>query len=423
MIPERSGHRQDTRERTCYGALVLGSVREILREVPGRRTKPPSEPTVAPMNVAIVGCGYVADLYLSNLPLHPELNLTGVYDHVGERRDNFARFHSAQRYPSLDAILEDPRVDIVVNLTNPRSHYEVSKSGLQAGKHIYSEKPLAMRYDHAEELVELAESKGLHVVAAPCNVLSETAQTMWKALREEKIGRVRAVYAEMDDGMLHRMAFRQWVSESGIPWPYKDEFEVGCTLEHAGYYLGWLLAFFGPVQTMTAFSSTLVEDKVPGEKLDYDAADFSVACLKFSSGLVARLTCSIVAEHDHALKIYGDDGVMYTGDCWFYRSPVYYKKLMTIRRRTLMTPWRLEVPMVGRDLALKPRQGSAQMDFCRGLGEMVEAIRMDRAPRLSSRFSLHVTELALAIQNAGHESGAYVPRSTFEPMAPMPWAV
>ena len=382
----------------------------------------PREPLVEPMNIAIVGCGYVADLYLSNMPLHPELRLLGVYDRVRERRDHFARHHALGRYPSLEAILEDKRVDIVVNLTNPGSHYEVSKAALLAGKHVYSEKPLAMSYAHAEELVELAESRGLFISAAPCNVLSESAQTLWRALREEKIGRVRAVYAEMDDGMLHRMAYKRWVSASGIPWPYKDEFEVGCTLEHAGYYLGWLLAFFGPVETMTSFSSTLVEDKAPGEKLDVDAADFSVACLKFSSGLVARLTCSIVAEHDHAFKLYGDDGVMFTEDCWFYRSPIYYKKRLTIRRRTMTTPWKSEVPMVGKDLPLNPRLGSAQMDFCRGIGELVESIRTGRTPRLSPRFSLHVTELALAIQNAGTKEGVYVPLSTFSPMRPMPWA-
>ncbi|MBX2812297.1 MAG: Gfo/Idh/MocA family oxidoreductase [Myxococcales bacterium] len=401
---------------------MLGKFQELAKEIPSLWVNRELEPVVEPMNVAIVGCGYVADLYMRNFVLHPELQLSGVYDRIIERRDNFSNFHSVGIYPSLEEILNDPKVDIVLNLTNPSSHYEVSKAALQAHKHVYSEKPLAMSYEQAEELVSFAKTQGLEIVAAPCNVLSESAQTLWKALREEKIGRVRAVYAEMDDGMVHRMAFQRWVSESGIPWPYKDEFEVGCTLEHAGYYLGWLLAFFGPVTTMTSFSETVVEDKLANEVLDVNAADFSVACLKFASGVVARLTCSIIAEHDHELKIYGDRGVLFTEDCWRYRSPVYIKKRITIRRKTLVTPWKTKVSLQGKALPLNARQGPAQMDFCRGLGEMVKAIRVGRKPRLSSEFSLHVTELALAIQNAGNEQAVYKPRSTFEPMEPMPWA-
>lgn len=402
---------------------MLGKIQQLANGLPGRRSDVSLEPAVEPMNVVIVGCGYVADLYIRNFALHPEIRLLGVYDRVAERCERFARHHAVAKYASYEAILQDPNIDIILNLTNPSSHYEVSKAGLLAGKHVYSEKPLAMDYAHAEELVELADSRGLQIVAAPCNVLSESAQTMWKALRDQKVGKVRAVYAEMDDGMLHRMAFKQWVSESGIPWPYKDEFEVGCTLEHAGYYLSWLLAFFGPVETMTSFSSTVVDNKLPDETLDVDAADFSVACLKFKSGIVARLTCSIVAEHDHALKIYGDDGVMFTDDCWFYKSPVYLKKRITIRRRTMTTPWKSPLPMLGKNLPLKPRQGPAQMDFCRGVLEMITAIRNGCAPRLAGRFSLHVTELALAIQNAGTEDGVYKPKSTFDSIEPMEWAV
>ncbi len=92
-----------------------------------------------------------------------------------------------------------------------------------------------------------------------------------------------------------------------MPWPYKDEFEVGCTLEHAGYYLGWLAAWFGPAVTVTSFASVQVPDKVPGETFAVTSPDFSVACIQFASGVVARLTCSILAPHDHSLKVVGDE--------------------------------------------------------------------------------------------------------------------
>ena len=148
-------------------------------------------------------------------------------------RKNFSEFYNVPIYETLDELLNDPKVEIVLNLTNPRSHYEISKAVLEAGKHVYSEKPLGMDINQAKELVELVESKGLLMVSAPCNSLGEAAQTFWKKLRENVIEKARLVYAEMDDGMVHLMPYEKWKSESGIPWPYKDEFEISCTLDQS----------------------------------------------------------------------------------------------------------------------------------------------------------------------------------------------
>src|SRR5258705_13780081 len=112
------------------------------------------------MRVAIVGCGFVADYYVRTLAAHPELELIGVLDRDIERAERFARYYSLPRYETMDELLGDSGVEIVLNLTNPRSHYEVSKRSLLAGKHVYSEKPLAMSFDEAKELVELAERNG-----------------------------------------------------------------------------------------------------------------------------------------------------------------------------------------------------------------------------------------------------------------------
>jgi predicted dehydrogenase len=377
------------------------------------------------MRVAIVGCGFVADYYVRTLPARPELELIGVMDRDAERAGRFARYYSLSRYGSLDELLADQRVEIILNLTNPISHYEVSKRALLAGKHVYSEKPMAMRLDEATELVELAESRQLQISSAPCSLLGETAQTMWKALREERVGIVRLVYAELDDGLVHKMPYKLWVSESGTPWPHEDEFKVGCTLEHAGYYLTWLAAFFGPMESVTAFSSCLVPDKIlePSAKGGGTALDFSVACLKFASGVVARLTCSIVAPHNHAITIIGDHGIITTKDCWYYRSSVYIRRLLTIRRRTLLSPFKKKYPIAKSGLPLNVRRkGSQQMDFARGLAEMAEAIKQGRTPRLSARFSLHVLEATLAIQNARDTGAPHRMTTTFDPIEPMPWA-
>jgi len=373
------------------------------------------------MRIAIVGCGFVADYYLKTLPNYPELEIAGVTDRVKSRIEHFSAYHQVPTYESVQALLADPSVELVLNLTNPRSHYEVSKAALSAGKHVYSEKPLAMAMPEAEELVKLAEAKGLLISSAPCSLLGETAQTLWKALREQKVGQVRLVYAEMDDGLVHRMPYKSWISESGIPWPYKDEFEVGCTLEHAGYYVTWLTAFFGPAETVTAFSACLVPDKQTDIALEVNAPDFSVACIKFASGVVARLTCGIVAPHDHELRIIGDEGIMGIEDCWYYGSPVYIKRMLRIRRKTFISPWKQNYPLVRKPIKFGYK-GSQQMDFARGVAELAAAVQEKRPCRISPQFSLHNNELVLAIQNALETGAPYRLTTRFDPVEPMPWA-
>lgn len=375
------------------------------------------------MNLAIVGCGFVADYYLTSLPCHPELKLLGVTDIVSERADNFANFHNVPKYDSFESLIADTRVEMVLNLTNPRSHYEVSKAALIAGKHVYSEKPLAMNLPQAKELVELAEERNLHIASAPCSLLGESAQTIWKALREKVVGQVRVVYAEMDDGLVHLMPYQRWQSLSGIPWPSKDEFEVGCTLEHAGYYLAWLVAYFGPARSVTSFASIQVPDKLTAEPLNMESPDLSVACIQFESGVVARLTCTILAPHDHTLRIVGDKGVLYTEDSWLYKSKVYSRKMMKIRRRVFLSPLKKRYPLAKAPYPDAKTKGSQSMDFARGPAEVAESIRLGRACRLSNEYSLHVNELALAIHNAKENPGLYKMTTSFEPIEPMSWAM
>jgi predicted dehydrogenase len=329
----------------------------------------------------------------------------------------------------LKALLEDPRVEVVVNLTNPESHFTVSKASLEAGKHVYSEKPLAMVLAEAEELVALAEARGLVLASAPCSILGESAQTLGRALRRKEIGQVRLVYAELDDGPIHQMHPEEWMSPSGIPWPRLNEFAVGCTMEHAGYYLTWLAAFFGPAQSVTAFSSCLIPDKHPELPPEASAPDFSVACIRFHSGVVARLTCSIVAPHDHSLRIIGDKGVLSVDECWHYGAPVRLRRFTALGFHAESYTWlarhwltRALYGLDGRRYGPTPRPGwrsrlrRYEMDYARGVAELASALREGRPCRLSARFALHVNEVALAIQHA-RETGSPTPiRSTFPPV-------
>jgi predicted dehydrogenase len=374
------------------------------------------------MRIAIVGCGFVADLYMETLRRHRDMELAGAWDRDPARLFAFARHHDVRMFTGLEELLDDAGVDTVLNLTNPQEHYEVSRACLAAGKHVYSEKPLAMRLDHAEELVRLAAARGVHLSGAPSRLLGRPAQTIWKQLRSGAIGTPYLVYAEMDDGLLHRMGVRRWRSASGAPWPYRDELEVGNTLEHAGYALTWLAAFFGPAARVTAFAARVIADKRLDVPLAAQAPDFSVAAIEFAGGVVARLTCSIVARHDHRIRIFGEDGTLSVDDCWQPQSPVRLRRRLRLRGRTMESPLARRVALLGDAEARALSKGRRKVDFCLGPVELARAIRERRPPRLSPGLALHVTELSLAITAAMSGAARVDVHSRFEPIEPLPWA-
>lgn len=373
------------------------------------------------MKIGLVGCGYIAAAYAEALPHHPELKLVGAWD---VKPDNLAlfsqRFH-CRDYASLEELLADDRVETILNLTNPRSHFGVTSTALDAGKHVYSEKPLGMNGAEAQALVERAAARGLMLASAPCSVLSETAETVWAALRSGAIGKVRLVYANFDDGMIApRLSPWLWRNALGVPWPAKDEFEVGCTYEHAGYLLTWLAAFFGPARRLTSFACCQLPDKgIPVEKM---APDFTVGCLEYQDGVVARLTCSLIAPENKSLTIVGDKGFLCVDNVRNERCPVRYRTYAlgriaaSLERRINsgkvwlgMTPldhgWtsRRRYPYV----AIPPRwlNGRKPVDFLRGLSEMAAALRERRMCRLPPALGWHVAEIIDALQHPG-DSGA-----------------
>jgi predicted dehydrogenase len=383
------------------------------------------------MRIGFVGCGFTADHYFNGLRRYPNLELVGATDRDQQRASQFCAYHSVTLCPTLEALLADPNIEMIVNLTHSSSHFEVSKACLEAGKHVYTEKPLATIFSQAQALVELAEAKGLYYSSAPCILLGETAQTVWKALRNSEIGTVRVVYAELDDGPLHLADPNLWRSESGAPYAYREEFEVGVTVEHAGYYLSWFTAFFGPAKTITAFSACVWPDKqmVPNEPLCVTTPDVSVACITFESGVVVRLTCSLVAPYNHVMKIIGDTGILTVEECWNYSSPVYLDKYSKTRFRAERYPITKAYPFIRNWLgphkayppvkksSWKKQQARFRQDYARGIAELARAITEQRPSRMPADYCLHVTELALAIEKATNMP--YQVTTTFKPLQPM----
>ena len=300
-----------------------------------------------------------------------------------------------------------------------------------------------MTYSAAQELVALAERRNLYLASAPCSLLGETAQTVWRALNDGAIGRVHLVYGNFDDGMVTLKGEPNlWPNEAGIPMPVKDELEVGCTYEHAGYLLTWLAAFFGPANAVTPFASCQIPEK--GIQLDRMAPDFSVASVEYQNGVVARVTCSIVAPIDKSLMIVGEDGVLEVANVRHDDSPVYFRPIPARgwragaeRRLNLLREWlegkmnwslwsghewhfREKIPFARRRSELFA-SNAKRVDFCRGPSELTAAIQENRPCRLSAELGLHITELIEAIQYPKQLGGRRPIESRFQPIQHLPW--
>lgn len=403
------------------------------------------------MKFGIIGCGYVFDHYMSTLARHPGLELAGIADIDPDRLHKAARFFGLKAYDSVEALLADPDITIVANFTSIEAHYDVTRAAMEAGKHVYSEKPLVTDMDQAHALFDLAAQKGLHLSCAPSNALGPTSQTMWKATQDGAAGRVRMVYAEFDDNPIYLMSPEGWRSRSGAPWPYLHEYEAGCTWEHVGYHLTWMCAIFGPVRAVTAFSKVTVPDKTDQPLHPADTPDFSVACLDFKSGVVGRVTCSIAAPYDHRMRIIGDRGMIHADTYRHYECPVMVepfsklnmnaRKARSVRTRSwlgaLFGVGGRAVPLIrtappgaaqrvttnGRwwhpgDLIKRwKRSELGQQDKMIGIAELADAVTTGRTPFPSPDFTLHLTELTLAIQAAGADGLTKTLDTRFDPVA------
>ncbi|SEB48183.1 Predicted dehydrogenase [Nitratireductor aquibiodomus] len=376
--------------------------------------------------IAFVGTGFVADYYMTTLQNHPGLQLAGVWDLDAARLSQFCDFHGARAYADMQSLLDDGDVRIVVNLTNPESHYAVNRACLEAGKHVYCEKPLAMNVDEAEALAKLAAERGLTVCCAPANALSTAHEAFVRLMAKGEIGRPRLVYAEMEDGPVFRADWQNWRSRSGARWPGAEEFKIGCTLEHAGYALSWLVDLFGPVVHLSASSALCFPDKGVGcdEVL---APDFSVGLLTFESGVRARLTCGLAAPRDRSLTVLGDRGSLILRDLWDDNSPIHLsapgrersfleRALNAIEHRigrtlpvSVFPGKRVSSHRAGRKKTL-PSYPS-QIDFMRGIAEQASALEDGTTPFFSGDVALHLTELVLALNAGEHD---YTPKTRFD---------
>jgi predicted dehydrogenase len=355
---------------------------------------------MAPVNVGIVGCGNIATPYAEAIARDAGVELVAAFDALPGRAEELTAAFGGTPYSTLDALLADDRVEIVVNLTAAAAHAAVSRAALEAGKHVHSEKPLALRHDDARALVELACERGLGLGSSPATLLGEAQQTMWKLVRDGAIGEVRVAYAEANWGRV----------ESWHPTP-STILSVGAMGDVGVYPLAILTAIFGPVRAAVGYSTMVLAERADraGVPFTIDRDDFGVAVLEHEGGLVSRITASFytTAGYQRGIELHGDDGIV-----WL---PTWGEA----NSRVLLSPTGNADDYADVEPLRPPYDG---IDWARPLVDLAEAVADRRPPRASGEQAAHIVEVLDAIERSSRDGGKVSVRSTFPQPEPMPWA-
>ena len=285
------------------------------------------------LGIGIVGTGNIAGGYARDALTHPEIRLVAATDLDPVRAAAFAKEHDCRAHASLDDLLADDAVDIVVNLTVHHAHYEVTKRALEAGRHVYSEKPLALNSSEARELVELAAARGLRLGCSPSTFLGEAQQTAAALIRSGRLGHVRAVYAEVNWGRIET-----W---HPAPAPF---FDVGVLVDVGVYPLTLVTTMLGPARSVRAWGWDLMPDRqtIDGTPFRIGSPDLIVAAIELDGGAVLRLTTSFYvgrpAAQTGSLEFHGDDASLALGSFQDFDAEVeigaYGESLQARRPRT-----------------------------------------------------------------------------------------
>lgn len=350
--------------------------------------------------LAVVGCGRVAIQYAETLQPYPHLQLAAAYDLVPERAQAFAARFGGRTCDSLDDLLADDSIEVVVNLTDPTSHHYVTAHGLAAGKHVYSESPLALNHVEAWELVEQAERLGRRLCCAPVSFLGEAQQTVWRMIRQGRLGAVRVVYADVNWGNL----------EAWHPDPLLAS-RMGILFDAGVYPLTLLTAMFGPARRVVASAKILQPERPAHDgRLSFlGSPDFVVATIDLAEGVVARLTAnSYVGCHakQSGIEFHGDLGSLYLANWQEFDAAVEFAEFGSAYR---------SIPLVR-----APYHG---VEWGRALVEMADAIVQGRPQRATGFHAAHVLEVWWAIETSFKKGRPVSIKSSFTPPPPLEWAL
>jgi predicted dehydrogenase len=366
------------------------------------------------MAVGIIGAGNIAEAYLRLARVFANLEVIAIADIVPAaakaRADQFS-----VRAMVLDELLSSDDIDVVINLTVPDAHYQVTREILSAGKHAYSEKPLALTAADAKKLVALADRRGLKLGGAPDTFLGAGGQRVRRLLDKGAIGRVIGGSAYvMGHGMENWHPNPAFFYQPGAG----PVFDVGV------YYITALVALLGAVKTVTAmaskgFDERLVTSAGPmhGKRVKVNTPTNINAILAFAGGAQITLGASWdVWRHGHAnpIELYGETGTMLVPDPNFFAGTLAYSdkggdftEIDTAGDPFGTHNWPWAGPFTRANYRML------------GVADLIDAAAKDREPRCSGRMAAHVVEVMEAILTAALQRSFVKVKSTVERPAPL----
>ena len=349
------------------------------------------------LGVGIIGCGNISAAYLRLGPLFKALDMRAVadinMDAAKARADEFG-----VRADTVEGLLAADDIDVIVNLTIPAVHYQVTRQILEAGKHAYSEKPLVLTLEEGKALRELAAAKGLRVGSAPDTFLGGAHQQARAAIDAGDVGRIIG-------GTCHVMShgMEQW-------HPNPDFFfqpGAGPVLDIGPYYVTNLIQLIGPVKTVSAMAAATFKTRTisngprDGETVPVDTPTNIHALLEFHNGAIVTLGASWdVWAHSHPnMELYGETGSLFVPDPNFFGGNVGHAGMDGDRTNLVPT----DHPF---GIANQDDKGTPRANYrCAGLADMAQAISEGRKHRCDIDLAVHAIEVMTGILRAAESRG------------------
>ncbi|HIV01950.1 MAG TPA: Gfo/Idh/MocA family oxidoreductase [Candidatus Aphodoplasma excrementigallinarum] len=264
--------------------------------------------------VGVIGCGNISGIYFQNMTsMFDNLEVAACCDLDQSKAQEAAKTYGIPKVLTTEQILSDPEIDIIVNLTTPQQHYDICMTALQAGKHVYSEKPLSIRKEDGAQLVRTAREKGLYLGCAPDTFLGAGIQTCKKLIADGWIGKPVAGTAFM-------------VCHGHESWHPAPEFYYkaggGPMFDMGPYYLTALVNLIGPVKSViseaaTTFPTrTITSEPKRGTAIDVEVPTHITGVLTFANGALVTMIMSfdVWGAHLPNLEIYGTEGALSVPD-------------------------------------------------------------------------------------------------------------
>lgn len=348
------------------------------------------------VKAVIIGCGVISKSYIESIQSKFSiLDLVGCHDRNAEKMDFTFKTYGIPPY-SWDDIVQDTSIELVINLTSPRSHYEIIKALLNAGKHVYTEKILTIELNEAKELIELAKIKNCRLGSAPDTFLGSAVQTTKALLESGLIGTISSCHCVLNRDSAQFAEILPFTSGPGGG----IGFDVGI------YYLTVLLSLLGPVTEVTGTSRTRKReryyaalDKI-GQRYEMFCETLMAGTLMFENGAVGSLlfdseTIQLSPEQP-VLTLFGSKGIIYMPDPNKFGGDV-------------------KVVLKGNSAPMVMQQSHGFNDESRGLGvaEMAWAIRKSRPHRASSEIAYHALEILHGLVTSGQSHTYTSVLSTF----------